>query len=68
MNRVKWQDLSEELREEWEERAIERLIDAGWLPLSDDVWATDKYADRIAEKAEEMYEDDQDDRLASLAE
>jgi hypothetical protein len=68
MNTTKWQDLSDEVRETWCERATEWLVERCWLPLSDDVWATDKYADRIESKAEEMYEDDQADRLASLAE
>jgi hypothetical protein len=68
MKQVKWQDLSDEVREEWCETATEWLVDNGWLPLSDDVWATDKYAERIEEKAQEMYEDEQYDRLASLAE
>lgn len=64
----KWETLSEEEREKWQERAIDYLIDMAWLPLSDDVWATDKYAERIDEKAQELWEDDRDDRLASLAE
>lgn len=68
LSTAKWEDLSEEEREKWYESAADKLIDDGWLPLSDDVWATDKYADRIEEKAKELWEDYKEDYLASLAE
>lgn len=64
----KWETLSDSEREKWQEIATEYLIEMAWLPLSDDVWATDKYADIIDEKAQELWENDRDDRLASLAE
>jgi hypothetical protein len=64
----KWETLTDTEREKWYEIATEYLIDMAWLPLSDDVWATDKYADIIEEKAQELWESERDDRLASLAE
>lgn len=64
----KWETLNDIERELWYEIATEYLVDSARLPLSDDVWATDKYADIIEETAQEMWESERDDRLASLAE
>lgn len=52
-------DQPEAIIEKYWERATEELVDSAWLPLGDDVWATDKYDDRIAEKAETLWEKDQ---------
>ncbi len=52
-------DQSDEVIEKYEERATKMLIESAWLPLSDDVWATDKYSDVIADKAQQLWEDDQ---------
>jgi len=68
LSTAKWQDLGEVEREKWYESATDSLIESGRLPLSDDVWATDKYAEIIEEKAQELWEDYRDEYLASLAE
>lgn len=52
-------DQDQDTIDKYWERAIDELVDSAWLPLSDDVWATDKYDDRIAEKAETLWEKDQ---------
>jgi len=52
-------DQPEEVIEKYEEKARDMLIESAWLPLHDDVWATDKYADQIADKAQELWENDQ---------
>lgn len=49
--------LTEEEMEPWLEMATNKLIDSTRLPLSDDVWATDKYAEIIFDTAKELYED-----------
>ena len=51
-------DQDETVIEAYTEKAIEKLIDMAHLPLSDDVWATDKYDEIISQKAQEMYEND----------
>lgn len=51
-------DQKEEVIEKYWEKAIDALVGSAWLPLSDDVWATDKYDDRIAEKAQELWENE----------
>lgn len=53
-------DQPEAIIEKYWERATDELVDSAWLPLSDDVWATDKYDDVIAEKAESLWEKDQE--------
>jgi hypothetical protein len=35
------------------------LIEAAWIPLSDDAWTDDKYEDMIAKKAQELWDNDQ---------
>ena len=62
-----WEKLSDVEQDKWREKATERLIHAGWLPLSDDVWATDKYTDQIENKAIEMFESHEALRLDALA-
>ncbi len=52
-------DQPDEVIEKYENLAREMLIEAAWLPLSDEVWATDKYADMIADKAQDLWSDDQ---------
>jgi hypothetical protein len=52
-------DQPEAIIEKYWERATDELVDSAWLPLSDDVWATDKYDDQIAERAETLWEKDQ---------
>lgn len=64
----KWETLTDIERETWHEIATEYLVEMARLPLSDDVWATDKYADIIEETAKQFWESERDDRLASLAE
>lgn len=65
MGNETWETISETERERWHEKATDYLIEYGWLPLSDDVWATDKYADRIEIKAQELWENEVE-HLASL--
>lgn len=50
-------DQDDDTIERFEESAIQHLIDSVRIPLSDDVWATDKYSDIIAQTAQEMWED-----------
>lgn len=45
--------------EYWYEKALSIMLEAGRLPLSDDVWATDKFFDVIYETAHDMYADRQ---------
>jgi hypothetical protein len=39
--------------------ATEYLVAHNIIPLSDEVWATDKYMDKIYAKANELWEDEQ---------
>lgn len=64
----KWETLGDIEREKWCELATDYLIEMVRIPLSDDVWATDKYSEIIDEKAKELWESEQSDRLADLAE
>jgi hypothetical protein len=43
----------------WLEMATEYLVAHNIIPLSDEVWATDKYMDKIYAKANELREDEQ---------
>ena len=62
-----WEKLSDVEQDRWREEATEYLIKMAWLPLSDDVWATDKYTDQIEAKAIEMFESHEALRLDALA-
>lgn len=62
-----WEQLSDVEQDRWREKAIDYLIRNTWLPLSDDVWATDKYSDMIENKAIDMFESDEALRLDALA-
>jgi hypothetical protein len=57
-------DQDQDTIDEYWERATNNLVESAWLPLSDDVWATDKYDDTIAEKAEALWEKDQEAKVA----
>lgn len=50
-------DLPYLQQEKWCEKATDWLLVNLRIPMSDDVWATDKYADEIYEKANEMWEE-----------
>lgn len=52
-------DQDQDTIDKYWERAIDKLVESAWLPLNDDVWATDKYDDTISEKAEALWEKDQ---------
>lgn len=54
---LEFDELAEDEMEPWLIKATDSLVDSGRLPLSDDVWATDDYADIIFSKAEDMYDD-----------
>ena len=52
----KWEALSEVEKTPWVEQAIDYLLRQGWIPMTDSVWATDRYADQIDEKAQDLWE------------
>ncbi len=53
---TEWDNVPCPEKEAWCDKAIEYLLRNTWLPMTDDVWATDKYADIIDRKAKEMWE------------
>lgn len=60
MNKVTFEALDPDTFEQYIEKATNYLIDSTRLPLSDDVWTSDKYADMIYDKAKEMFEEEHD--------
>lgn len=50
-------DQPSEVVEYWYEKATDHLVNGAFLPFSESVWDSDKYADVIFEKAQEMFED-----------
>lgn len=52
-------DQDQDTIDKYWERATDDLVGSAWLPLNEDVWATDKYDDQIAERAETLWEKDQ---------
>ena len=57
MNKPTFENLDPESFDKLIELATNYLIDAVRIPLSDDVWTSDKYADMIYDKAKELYEE-----------
>lgn len=57
MNKPTFENLDPESFDKLIELATNQLVDAVRLPLSDDVWTNDKYADMIYDKAKELYEE-----------
>jgi hypothetical protein len=53
---AEWETLSETEKDGWREKATEYLLSHGWIPLTDDVWATDLYSDQIEVKAQELWD------------
>jgi hypothetical protein len=53
-------ELDSDTFDQYIERARNYLIDSMRLPLSDGAWTSDKYADMIYDKAEEMFLEDCD--------
>lgn len=52
-------DQDEETIVKYWEIAIDKLIASVRLPFSEEVWDSDKYDDIIAEKAQELWEEEQ---------
>lgn len=57
MTTTQFHDLPSNEHENWLITATELLIDSGHLPLSEDAWTNDKYADIIHDKAVELWEE-----------
>lgn len=57
MNKPTFENLDPESFDKLIELATNYLIDAVRIPLSDDAWTSDKYADMIYDKAKELYEE-----------
>lgn len=53
---TEWEAISDTEREVWWEKAIDYLLRMAWMPLTDDVWATDKYSEQIDAKAKDLWE------------
>lgn len=51
-----WGELPEVEKSVWREKATDYLLRMGWIPMTDSVWDTDKYADVIDEKAQDFWE------------
>jgi len=51
-----WEALSDQEREPWLNKAIDYLLRMGWIPMTDSVWDSDKYASVIDEKAQDFWE------------
>ena len=62
-----WEKLSDVEQDRWREKATDYLIEMARIPLSDDVWATDKFAEQIEERAIDMFESHEALRLDALA-
>ena len=48
---------SEEVMEFWCDKSLNQLLASGALPMTDAVWATDNYFERIFANAEDLYSD-----------
>lgn len=46
---------TEEVIESWYEKSISNLLESGRMPMTDDVWATDKYSELIYANAQDLY-------------
>ena len=53
---AEWEAISDTERKVWWEKAIDYLLRMAWIPLTDDVWATDKYSEQIDAKAKDLWE------------
>jgi len=58
MSKLTFETLDPDTFEQYIDRATNYLIDATHIPLSDDAWTSDEYADRIYDKAKEMFEEE----------
>ena len=54
---VDFDELDGDELDYWLEMATEYLVAHNFLPLSDEVWETDKYLDKIFAKARELFEE-----------
>lgn len=52
-----FEDLDGDELDYWLEMATEYLVAHNFLPLSDEVWETDKYLDQIIAKAQELFDE-----------
>jgi|APGre2960657404_1045060.scaffolds.fasta_scaffold92195_2 hypothetical protein len=50
-----FESLNDVEKEYWLNKATDHLLRHGRIPMTDDVWATDKYSDLISEHANEMW-------------
>lgn len=50
-----FENLTEVEKKYWLNKATDHLLRYGHIPMTDDVWATDKYSDLISEYANEMW-------------
>lgn len=57
MKTVEFYDLPSNERDIFMSIATEWLVEHGYLPLSEEVWESDKYSDRIYEKANELWKE-----------
>lgn len=53
-----FENLDPETFDKYIDRATDELVASVRLPLSEEVWETDKYADMIYDKAKELYEEE----------
>lgn len=50
-------ELEEDEFNYWMDAATEYLVTKGFVPFTDEAWASDKYFDQVIAKAQELYED-----------
>jgi len=57
MTTTQFHDLPSNEHENWLITATEWLIEHGHLPFTEEAWTSDKYQDRIHDKAVELWEE-----------
>jgi hypothetical protein len=55
---TEFSELGEEEQERFVERAIEHLAGNGFIPWIDDDYMSTRYADKILDKAEELWQEE----------
>jgi hypothetical protein len=50
-----WEAMTELEKSPWVEKATDYLLSMGWIPMVDSIWDTNIYADRIDEKAQDLW-------------